>query len=681
MLKFLSVLLLVSAAAALQGDNDFAQAIDVSFLASRSEFSTMLSERNFTASLTQDCIDSSFASSKGQMASFAYPKLSDSSSNTLRKIYDSKVMKVGITVYNSFIDIMTKGMEKVAYKIGEFYLGGAIGLPVKAEYYYYSDEYVMINDLLSGKLDILAPTMNRVLTFGGHMRLERIKETCSLFSMQMNFYTIDATLNSIDEIIQHAISRGEYILVQTYEQGLLLQTLFGVKTDVRDGLNPSMLTGNATVAAMLSFNDYKYQTSLPLRSSQFIVPIKAFVRQELNYVPIENSNEPERSMYLGNNYLRDFLDYEIGSVIQSEKFLINSKPTSEYIVNADCAPATLGVPSSLEGVSSDVIKTGKIVIGYYPIHASPMLDTDTLNDRNFLDTNYICKLENTVINNFYSRYGKLADIQRVIFSSYDEMLTALDTGVISASTAMTYLGSSVDNGSYPLRWKYDFSCSAASWSLSFYLKQDVYAQVANFSDFKNLVATKLASYYSKKTALPKILVTDTITLSLLVPTFGDVTYNITEVVKTSSEAWTKLFSIETQQVQYIAFVPPFPPQSIPSGVSKLPSPIFVNTGMAFRKNRRYLVSGYSGPDPEYPASLFGVISYLTNLKLAWYFILLIVLAAIALLSLVVLAIVSLVKCIKRRKYRKLKEDDPDPSSMKELDSKKGQDYTPPSISF
>jgi len=122
----------------------------------------------------QDCIDSSFASSKGQMASFAYPKLSDSSSNTLRKIYDSKVMKVGITVYNSFIDIMTKGMEKVAYKyfffvkemliihllyhhlrIGEFYLGGAIGLPVKAEYYYYSDEYVMINDLLSGKLDSL----------------------------------------------------------------------------------------------------------------------------------------------------------------------------------------------------------------------------------------------------------------------------------------------------------------------------------------------------------------------------------------------------------------------------------------------------------------------------------------------------------------------------------------------
>ena len=54
--------------------------------------------------------------------------------------------------------------------------------------------------------------MNRVLTFGGHMRLERIKETCSLFSMQMNFYTIDATLNSIDEIIQHAISRGEYVL-------------------------------------------------------------------------------------------------------------------------------------------------------------------------------------------------------------------------------------------------------------------------------------------------------------------------------------------------------------------------------------------------------------------------------------------------------------------------------------
>eukprot|EP01107_Rhizomastix_libera_P012706 TRINITY_DN325_c0_g1_i1.p1 TRINITY_DN325_c0_g1~~TRINITY_DN325_c0_g1_i1.p1 ORF type:complete len:689 (+),score=176.30 TRINITY_DN325_c0_g1_i1:25-2067(+) len=667
-----AVLVLCCGVVCFDGDQDLSRAYAAAWLDARPSVLATLRSINASHIASADCVIGSLLPGVGT----DYPALPISSDNSLRLVLSNKEIKVGILVTNSLYDVIKSGvMDAVINKLGQHY-----GVPITIKYIERTDEYQLIYELLSRKIDVLAPTYNHFIAVNKHARLEHLTQTCTGMSFEFNFLST-YNASSLNDLISFTRTNKKTILVQTPEQQFLAEKLLGVSTEVRGfGLTASMLVGNGSVSAMIASIDFEPHNSIFLVNTSFIVPIRGYTRTEQNYVTIPNS-QIEASYDNGNNYLRTIFDSAIAAT-QNKNYAILNNKGSEFKIASDCAPAIPVVPRSLAGISQTVYDQSVIKIGYYPVYAAPLYDFSKINIATDLQDNIVSQRENDILKNVVGIFNqKQIGIQKVKYNSFDEMMSELDKGTIQATTAMTFLGSSYKGA--PLRDNYELSCSALAWELSFYFKFGRLSDhELSLDEFKSAVA---------QSSNPKILVDNDFIKSAVATLFDPSFASSIVVISNPTIGWELLTQAPVDlSNNTIAYVPTYIDETkinegILASISRVRSDLIVNTGMVFRKNHRHAMASYEGPDTRYPRDLADALSGTAdtfqwipdNSKLSWGYWFLIALAIVLGLLILAIIIALIVKCCNKKKYHKLKADD----DIQLQNATKKDEYTPPSISF
>lgn len=617
---------------AAKGDFKLAQMIDTAILEAKQNIETCYKNRDgsFPYVLLHDCFDG---------GEFNYPQFAVAEAESWYQVLSSGKLNVGISSENGMKSISMEIMKAIAAQIQNNYKTS-----VQANFMMFGSETEVISALTNTTIHVAAPSFTiSSIANSGRIRLNEFRQSCSTGAMQMGFYTFDETLGSVDEIITKSLKEGLKILVSCLDEGLLLQNLYGISYQIAPpAYDINSLETDKEAIAMFSTKVYTLRTdsSLQYVSHPYLIPIKTVTRQE---APFDLINTTPKSHYEGNLQLRSQIDFEL-SRIQTSVAQKSFLPNEAVLFTGDCAPASLAKSTNPIGTYGSILGTKKITIGYPLLQMSPILDTTQFSDES---KNQILSYERSLVQSI----DKSITIEAKIFSSFESLFSALDDGEIDVTSAALPLGLSSPSG-IPLRYIYDYSCSAISWSLLFIVDKQIYTTVGTFEDIIELMMAT-----SPK---PKIVTSSSLVATVLIGSFGS------DYITFNSDPHVALSLLDSSA--YIAFVPD-PPSNFPSNIDMtrytlITSPLAVPLGMFFRRDK-FATKGLDS-DGSHDKELVIVFSVLFSGLFIFAIILLIVILCCC-------GCLSLRCCCcccyktKNKNYDKFEDDE--------------KDYAPPSIAF